>query len=183
MHDPRPSTTSGLSSCSSMEQNVQDHLVVTALGGGLHLLHLGGGLFTDATNVSRGNGPRPPPCPEWQSRSSPLPPRCGRAQPSRSASGNHAAILRHGLRELQVPMRRASLMMSGFVPGDERAQDHLVGHPVDDVQVGEGLAGNLANAPRRSPGADLGTRRPPWQRQCIIIRLSTTPIWPLSIFS
>ena len=125
--------------------DIEDHLVVTALGGSLHFLHLGGGLFTNATNVEvTGLGHHLVQNGEVEVLLFRL--DAGELGLHGRLLGDDTAILRHGFGELQGTDAAGFTDDVRLVPGDERAQDHLVGHPVDDVQVGEGLAGDLTHA-------------------------------------
>ena len=124
--------------------DIEDHLVVAALGGGLNFLHLGGGLFTDATNVEvTGLGHHLVQNGEVEVLLFRL--DAGELGLHGRLLGDDTAILRHGLGELQSADTAGFVDDIRLVPSNERAQDHLVGDPVDHVQVGESLAGDLTH--------------------------------------
>ena len=55
-------------------------------------------------------------------------------------------------------------MMSRFIQAMSGRRITLSVTRIDDVQIGEGLAGNLARHIRRSPGLDLEGCPPPGRR-------------------
>ncbi|MNG97901.1 hypothetical protein D3C79_570260 [compost metagenome] len=134
--------------------DVQDDFVGGQHLGGLHLLHLGGSLFADATDVEVA-GLAHHLVQDGEVEVGLFRLDAGELGLHGRLLGDDAAILRHGLGELQGTDATGLADDVRLVPGDERAQDHLVGHPIDDVQVGQGLAGNLAHALAGHQGRDL----------------------------
>ncbi len=134
--------------------DIQDHLVVGGLCCGFYFLHFGGGLFTDATDVEvTGLGHYLVQNGEIEVLLFRL--DAGQIRLHGRLLGDDTAILRHGLGKLQGTDATGFADDVRLVPGDEGTQDHLVGHPVDDVQVGQGLAGDLAHTLTGHQGRDL----------------------------
>lgn len=134
--------------------DIQDHLIGGQHLRGLHLLYLGGCLFTDAADVEvTGLGDHLVQDGEVKVGLFRL--YVGQHSLDGRLLGDDAAILWHGLGKLQGADAAGFADDVRLVPGDERAQDHLVGHPVDDVEVGEGLAGDLTHTLPRHQRRDL----------------------------